>query len=197
MNFSPRLNRLMETLRCLPGVGPKSAQRMAFYLLERDREGAIELAQALQSAVEEIAHCASCRTFSETELCQICANGDRNQQQLCIVENPADVLVMESTGAYQGLYFVLMGHLSPLDGIGPDELGFSQLQQRLQSGLEEVIIALNPTIEGEATAMFIADMAKVAGVAATRLAHGIPMGSELGYMDSNTLAHAMRGRVGV
>ena len=195
MSQSPLLTRLMEALRGLPGVGPKSAQRMAFHLLERDREGALRLARSLQDAVEQIGHCSRCRTLSENTLCNICADTRRNDALLCIVETPADVMALDQVTGFKGKYFVLMGHLSPLDGIGPAELGLDSLEQRLkEGGIDEIILATNPTVEGETTAHYISQMAQEYGVAATRLAHGIPLGGELEYIDGGTLAHAFTGR---
>lgn len=193
--YSPLLSRMMEALRCLPGVGPKSAQRIAFHLLERDREGARHLAEMLQKALEGIRHCKRCRTLSETEVCALCADSSRNGALLCVIETPADVLAVEQATGYRGLYFVLMGHLSPLDGIGPAELGLDRLEQRFAEGeIREVILATNPTVEGEATAHYIADLAREYGVRATRIAHGVPLGGELEYIDSGTLSHAFTGR---
>ncbi len=195
MSQSPLLLQLIEALRCLPGVGPKSAQRMAFHLLERDREGALRLSRVLQDAVERIGHCGQCRTLSEDALCRLCADPARDQGLICIVETPADVLALEQATDYRGHYFVLMGHLSPLDGIGPAELGLDVLEQRLrQGGIREIILATNPTVEGETTAHYISQMAEEYGIQATRLAHGIPLGGELEYIDSGTLAHAFSGR---
>jgi len=193
--MSPLLEQLIDALKCLPGVGPKSAQRMAFYLLERDRHGATALSSALQQAVENIGHCQQCRTLSEHDLCDICNNPSRNEQVLCVIETPSDVFAIEHIGEFRGQYFVLMGHLSPLDGIGPSELGLELLEQRFASGkIEEVILATNPTVEGEATAHYISDMANRHQVLATRIAHGVPLGGELEYIDSSTLAHAFSGR---
>jgi recombination protein RecR len=195
MSYSPLLQQLIETLQCLPGVGPKSAQRMAFYLLERDRSGAVNLAAVLREAMEKIGHCSMCRTFSEADLCSICANPKRDPGLLCIVETPADVLAVEQVSGYRGLYFVLMGRLSPLDGIGPAELGMEFLRQRLQQGnLQEIILATGATVEGEATAHYIADMARSAGVQVTRIAHGVPLGGELDLIDGGTLSHAFNER---
>ena len=195
MSQSPLLNQLIEALRCLPGVGPKSAQRMAFHLLERDRDGASRLSRALQEAVENIGHCKQCRTLSETDICALCANPARDQSLLCIVENPSDVLAIEQATEFKGVYYVLMGHLSPLDGIGPAELGLDRLEQRMrEGGIQEVILATNPTVEGETTAHYISQMAEEFSIPATRLAHGIPLGGELEYIDGGTLAHAFSGR---
>lgn len=195
MAFSPLLMQLIDALRCMPGVGRKSAQRIAFHMLERDRDGASNLAAALTEAVSGIGHCSRCRMLSEHELCTICAAGGRDTSQLCVVESPADVLAIEEATGFRGLYFVLMGHLSPLDGIGPQELGLPQLEERLQSGdVEEMIIATNPTVEGDATAHFLADIAEQRGVRASRIAHGVPLGGELEYVDGGTLSHAFYGR---
>lgn len=189
------IGQLITALRCLPGVGPKSAQRMAFHLLERDRPGARRLAQALSVAAERVGHCASCRTLSETELCRLCAASGRDRAQLCVVESPADVHAIERSATYRGLYFVLMGHLSPLDGIGPREIGLDQLMARLDGGeVGEVILATNSTVEGEATAHYIAEMVRKRGIRATRIAHGVPLGGELEYVDGGTLVHAFAGR---
>ena len=186
---------LIEALRCLPGVGAKSAQRMAFHLLERDREGGARLSQVLGQAMQRIGHCRSCRNFSEDDECAICANASRDASQLCVVETPADLLAIEQATGYRGRYFVLMGRLSPLDGMGPHELGAELLQRRLADGeVREVVIATNPTVEGEATAHWLGQLARTAGVRATRLAHGVPLGGELEYVDRGTLAHAFGSR---
>lgn len=193
--FSPRLQQLMQALRCLPGVGPKSAQRMAFHLLERDRNGARQLAHALSEAVEQVGHCQRCRNFSEADVCGLCRNPGRDATQLCIVESPADVLVLEKAIGYRGLYFVLMGHLSPLDGIGPAELGLDDLARRLDEGqVQEVILATNPTVEGEATSHYLSEMARKRSIRATRLAHGVPLGGELEFLDGGTLSQAFADR---
>ena len=193
--MSPLLQQLIDALKCLPGVGPKSAQRMAFHLLERDRAGAKNLASALEQAVEHIGHCKSCRTLSETDVCAICASSSRDDSVLCVVETPSDVLAIEHIAEFRGKYFVLMGHLSPLDGIGPDELGLDLLEQKLAGGdVRELILATNPTVEGETTAHYISGMAAQHGVEATRIAHGVPLGGELEYIDAGTLAHAFAGR---
>ena len=179
----------------MPGVGRKSAQRIAFHLLERNRQGASGLSAALAQAVEHIGHCGRCRMLSEHATCSICAAKGRDEQQLCVVESPADVLAIEDATSYRGLYFVLMGHLSPLDGIGPQQLGLPLLQQRLQGGtVAELIIATNPTVEGDATAHHLADMAAQCSVSASRIAHGVPLGGELEYVDGGTLLHAFDGR---
>lgn len=195
MAYSPLIDRLMEALRCLPGVGPKSAQRMAFYLLERNREGALNLSKVLREAVEGISNCRRCRTLSETEICALCANEQRDHTQLCVVETPSDVLNIERVTGYRGLYFVLMGHLSPLDGVGPEDIGLDLLAGRLDQGeVKEIILATNSTVEGEATAHYIGEMARRRDIRATRIAHGVPLGGELEYVDSGTLSHAFAGR---
>jgi recombination protein RecR len=179
----------------MPGVGRKSAQRIAFHLLERDRDGATSLASALADAVTGIGHCNQCRMFTEHELCSICAASGRDNAQLCVVESPADVMALEDATGFRGLYFVLMGHLSPLDGIGPDELGLSDLEEQLSGGtVTEMIIATNPTVEGDATAHYLAELASRHDVQASRIAHGVPLGGELEYVDSGTLSHAFYGR---
>jgi len=193
--MSPLLQQLIDALKCLPGVGPKSAQRMAFYLLERDTDGAKKLSQTLTLAVEKIGHCSMCRTLTENELCDICISTSRDGSTLCVIETPADVFAIEHTAEFRGKYFVLMGHLSPLDGIGPAELGLGLLETRLAKGeIKELILATNPTVEGEATAHYISDMAVKHDVLTTRIAHGVPLGGELEYIDSGTLAHAFSGR---
>ena len=197
MSAAPRsaLAGLMDALRCLPGVGPKSAQRMCYHLLERDRDGARRLAAALGAALERIGHCMSCRNLSEQEQCDICRDPARDGALLCVVESPADVQAIEQAAIYRGRYFVLMGHLSPLDGIGPEELGLDRLEQRLAGGgVSEVILATNPTVEGEATAHYIAGRVRARGIAVSRIAHGVPMGGELEYVDGGTLSHAFSGR---
>lgn len=193
--YSPVISELIDALRALPGVGPKSAQRMALQLLERNRKGAQRLAGALTQACEKIGHCESCRTLTEEPICHLCASARRVAAQLCVVEMPADVFALEQSGTYSGKYFVLMGRLSPIDGIGPKELGIHLLEQRFRSGdLEEVIIATNPTMEGEATAHYIAELAKTHQLKVTRIAHGVPLGGELEYIDGGTLAHALACR---
>ena len=189
------LEQLIEALRVLPGVGQKSAQRMAYQLLERNREGGMKLSQALAAAMEKVGHCKSCRDFSETELCATCASASRESSLLCAVENPADRLAIEQATGYRGLYFVLQGRLSPLDGIGPRELGLDLLATRLAQGeVKELIIATNPTVEGEATAHYLAQLARQFDVRPSRLAHGVPLGGELEYVDRGTLAHAFGSR---
>ena len=195
MAHSPRIERLIETLRCLPGVGPKSAQRMTYHLLERDRAGGRQLAEALAEAMDRVGNCSRCRTLTEDTLCGFCASTSRDAALLCVVESPADVAALEQSTGYRGQYFVLMGHLSPLDGIGPRELGMDKLESRLADGeVRELILATNPTVEGEATAHYIADMARAHGIRATRIAHGVPLGGELEYIDGGTLSHAFAGR---
>ena len=195
MNYSPALARLIEALRVLPGVGPKSAQRMAFHLLERNREGGRALARALEEATSRIVHCKRCRMLTEGELCEICSAPRRDSASLCVVESPADVVAVEQSGGYRGRYFVLMGHLSPLDGVGPEQLGVKQLETLLDEGeVREVILATNPTVEGEATAHFIGELVLRRGIRASRIAHGVPVGGELEYVDGGTLAHALAGR---
>lgn len=186
----------MEALRCLPGVGPKSAQRMAFHLLQRDRKGGLRLADALSHAMTEIGHCKECRTFTEHDLCTICPNPKRQENGLlCVVESPADIAAIEATGQYSGRYFVLMGHLSPLDGIGPSDIGLDILDYRLQQGdISEVILATNPTVEGEVTAQYIAELCHLHQVNASRIAHGVPVGGELELVDGTTLSHSLLGR---
>lgn len=192
---APLLNQLMDALRCLPGVGPKSSQRMAFHLLERDRAGAEQLARILGEALERIGRCRRCRTLSETDLCPLCAGNGRDRAQLCVVESPADVLAVEQAAGYRGLYFVLMGHLSPLDGIGPEELGLNELEVRLDQGeINEVILATNLTVEGETTAHYIGEIVRARGIAVSRIAHGVPLGGELEFVDAGTLARAFTGR---
>jgi recombination protein RecR len=195
MLYPPTLERLIEALRCLPGVGPKSAQRMAFHLLERDRDGAREIAAAVGQAIEKLRHCRRCRMFAEGELCPVCTSASRDRSLLCVVESPADVVAIEHSGSFRGCYFVLMGHLSPLDGIGPAQIGIDDLERLLGEGeVREVILATNPTVEGEATAHFLADVAARRGLRASRIAHGVPVGGELEYVDGGTLAHALAGR---
>lgn len=189
------LQQLIESLRCLPGVGPKSAQRMAFHVLERDRDGGRELAKVLADAVENIGHCSRCRTLTEREICRLCENPDRNDAVLCVVENPSDVVAIENATDFRGRYFVLGGRLSPLDGIGPQQIGLGDLASRLNEGeVEELILATTTTVEGEATAHYIGEMAEQRGVAVTRIAHGVPLGGELEFVDGGTLAHAFAGR---
>ena len=198
MKFSPALESLIEALRCLPGVGPKSAQRMSLHLLERDREGAAALAAALSDAVEKIDHCTQCRNFTEFDVCEICSDTRRDQTQICVVESPSDVLALEQSASYRGRYFVLMGHLSPIDGIGPEDIGLDRFHRRVvDERIEEVILATNPSVGGEATAYYLSKLLAPEGVRVTRIAHGVPLGGELEYVDGSTLAHALTGRVPV
>ena len=195
MSSSPSLDALIEALQCLPGIGQKSAQRMALHLIERDQAGARQLANTTLNALEKVSHCQRCRNFADFEICQICASDKRNESLLCVVETPADVLAIEASGAYQGLYFVLLGRLSPLDGFGPDQLGLEILESRLAEGvISEVILATSATVEGDITAQFIADIARKYQLGASRLARGIPIGGELEYVDSGTLSRAVSGR---
>jgi len=191
----PALDALIEALRRLPGVGVKSAQRMAFHLLQHDREGAARLAASLSAAVTNVRHCERCHTFTEGAVCSTCLDASRDARLLCVVETPADQAALERTGSYRGLYFVLMGRLSPLDGIGARDIGLAQLIERADDGVvEEVIIATNFTAEGEATAHVIGETLKARGVKVTRLARGVPIGSELEYVDLGTIAHALVDR---
>lgn len=193
--MSKLLAELIEALRCLPGVGGKSAQRMAFHLLERERGRGLKLAAALEQAMRQIGNCSRCRNFSESEVCELCASSSRDRQVLCVVESPTDLAAIEQATGYRGQYFVLLGRLSPLDGLGPQELGLDVLTQRLAEGeIEEMIIATNPTVEGEATAHYLAQLARAGGIKPTRLAHGVPLGGELEYVDRGTLAHAFGSR---
>ena len=195
MKYSPRLAQLIEALRALPGVGPKSAQRMAFQLLRDGRSAAPTLAQSLEAALASVKPCRRCRMFAEEDLCAICASPQREAGLLCVVETPADVVAVEQSGSYRGRYFVLMGHLSPLDGMGPEQLGVRELEAILdEGGLREVILATNPTVEGEATAHYLAELALRRGVRASRIAHGVPIGGEIEYVDGGTLARALSGR---
>ena len=199
MSFSPLIDDLIESLRCLPGVGRKSAQRMALHILERNREGGAVLAQSLNLALDKVGRCEQCRTHSELPICRLCSQPERHRSTLCIVETPADVLAIEQGAGFKGLYFVLMGHLSPMDGIGPNELGLDVLISRLSDEqITEVIIATNPTIEGDATAHFIhqliSQQPSLQTINVTRIAHGVPIGGELEYVDGGTLAHAFAGR---
>jgi len=198
MKHSPSLARLISALNALPGVGPKTAQRMAFRLLQEGRVAAAELSGALQAALSTVGRCSRCRMLTEGELCSICASPQRDASLLCVVESPADVIAVESSASYRGRYFVLMGHLSPLDGIGPDERGLPQFDRLLAEGaVREVILATNPTVEGEATAHVLAGLAQQRGIASSRIAHGVPIGGELEYVAGGTLAHAFSGRQAV
>ena len=195
MSLSPLTQKLIDALRVLPGVGRKSAQRMALYLLERNREGGLHLAEALSQAMEQVGHCRLCQTLSENELCDICADPARDDGLLCVVQGPLDVLAVEQTG-YRGRYFVLKGNLSPLDGLGPEQIGIPELLARVEQGqdLGEVILATNPTVEGEATAHYIAQLLSPRDLLISRLAHGIPLGGELDLIDGGTLTKAFAGR---
>ena len=195
MKHSPSLAKLIDALRTLPGVGQKTAQRMAFYLLQEGRSGANALAAALCGALEQVRRCGRCRMLTESELCGICSNPQRDVSLLCVVESPSDVVAIEQSGSFRGRYFVLMGHLSPLDGVGPEHLGVRELEALLGVGdVKELIVATNPTVEGEATAHYLSEVAARRSVRATRIAHGVPIGGELEYVDGGTLAHALAGR---
>jgi recombination protein RecR len=191
----PALEQLIESLRCLPGVGPKSALRMAYHLLQRDRKGANGLALSLENALQVLGHCTLCNNFSELPICPLCTSEKREASQLCIVEMPTDLMMMEQTQSYNGMYFVLMGRLSPLDGIGPKEINLDKLIKRVQDGVViEVILATNYTMEGEATAHYISELLKARKIAVSRIARGLPMGGEIEYVDSGTLAQAILER---
>lgn len=193
--FTRLIDQLIDSLKVLPGVGAKSAQRMAFFLLERNRDGALKLSSALAEAMEKVGRCEQCQTFSEEPLCQLCSNERRNKQVLCVVEMPGDIIAIEQSGGFNGQYFVLMGRLSPIEGIGPDEIGIHRLISRIKQGhIEELILAVSPTMEGEATVHYIADSLKDTTLKITRIAHGVPIGGELEFVDGNTLAHAFGGR---
>ena len=195
MKNPPALEQLIESLRCLPGVGPKSAQRMAYYLLQRDRKGASGLALALDNALQVVDHCKLCNTFSEQHVCPLCESAQRDSTVLCVVEMPTDLMMLESTRAYSGMYFVLMGRLSPLDGVGPKEIHLDKLLKRAQDGIvEEVILATNYTVEGDATAHYISELLRARGIKVSRIARGMPMGGEIEYVDTGTLAQAMLER---
>lgn len=194
MSFTPLIRQLIDALRTLPGVGQKSAQRMALQLLERDRSGGLRLAQALTQAMEGVGHCKQCRTLSEDEFCPQCTDPRRDDSLLCVVEGPLDVFAVEQTG-YRGRYFVLKGHLSPLDGLGPEAIGIPELEARIKAGnFSEIILATNPTVEGEATAHYIAQLLGDGDLVLSRIAHGVPLGGELELVDGGTLAHALAGR---
>ncbi|MDA7735923.1 recombination mediator RecR [Porticoccaceae bacterium] len=193
--YGKTIDQLIDALRILPGVGVKSAQRMALQLLEKNREGAFKLAEAVNEAATKVGKCQQCRTLTEHDLCDICSDPSRSDSQLCVVESPADLFAIEQAGGYRGKYFVLLGHLSPIDGIGPEQLGIDKLIERLQSNqVNELILATNLTVEGEATAHFIADKAKSLGVEVSRIAYGVPMGGELEYVDGGTLNLALQSR---
>ncbi len=195
MKRSQLINQLIDSFKCLPGVGNKSAQRMAYYLLEKNRQGALNLSSALNAAAEKVGHCQSCRLLTELDLCEVCSDLSRDEKILCVVESPADVYAIEESNSYQGKYFVLMGHLSPLDGIGPDQLGLPLLFEQIENkNYEEVILATNTTVEGEATAYYIVEQLQTKNINVTRIAHGVPLGGELEYVDGSTLNHAFSGR---
>ncbi len=195
MKNPPALEQLIESLRCLPGVGPKSALRMAYHLLQRDRQGASGLANSLQTALQSVGHCELCNNFSEQPVCPLCSSERRETSQLCVVEMPTDLMMLEQTQSYNGMYFVLMGRLSPLDGIGPKEINLDKLIRRAQDGIvKEVILATNYTNEGEATAHYISELLKLRGISVSRIARGLPMGGEIEYVDSGTLSYALQGR---
>jgi len=195
MRNPPALEHLVESLRCLPGVGPKSALRMAYHLLQRDRKGAAMLAEALNNALQVVSHCSRCNNFSEQPVCPLCASGKRDGSLLCVVEMPTDLLMLEQSHAYQGMYFVLMGRLSPLDGVGPKEIHLDRLIKRAQDGIvEEIILATNYTVEGEATAHYVSQLLHARGLKVSRIARGLPMGGEIEHVDSGTLAQAMMER---
>ena len=195
MSFSPLIRQLIDALRGLPGVGPKTAQRMALNLLERDRDVARHLAHVLESAMDGVGYCSRCRTLSETDVCELCDDPRRDDALLCVLQSPADVWAVEMAGSFRGRYFVLKGHLSAIDGLGPDEIGIPALLDRVEgSAVSEVILATNPTVEGEATAHYIAGLLKPLGIKVSRIAHGVPLGGELEFIDGGTLAHALAGR---
>jgi recombination protein RecR len=195
MNSSPLIDQLIEAFRCLPGVGPKSAQRMSLHLLERSREGGAKLVEALDQALQHVSNCKQCRTLTEEDVCRICASASRNRKICCVVESPADIFAIEQSGTFRGIYYVLMGHLSPIDGIGPEQLGVNQLLAKVSDGeVEEVIIACNPTVEGDATAYYLAEQMKSTNILVSRIAHGVPVGGELEFVDGGTLSHAFAGR---
>ena len=195
MKNPPALEQLIDSLRCLPGVGPKSALRMAYYLLQRDRKGAAKLGQSLENALQVLGHCTLCNNFSEASICPVCESERRDATQLCVVEMPTDLMMMEQTQSYTGMYFVLMGRLSPLDGIGPKEINLDKLIKRAQDGVvKEVILATNYTVEGEATAHYISELLKTRNIAVSRIARGLPMGGEIEYVDSGTLSMSLMGR---
>jgi len=195
VNSSPLIDQLIEAFRCLPGVGPKSAQRMTLHLLERNRSGGQKLSDSLSVAISEVGNCIHCRTLTEENICRICANRSRNQKICCVVESPADIFAIEQSASFRGIYFVLMGHLSPIDGIGPEQLGIAQLLDKVDnSDIEEIIIACNPNVEGDATAYYIAEQLKNSKVQVSRIAHGVPVGGDLEFVDGSTLTYAFEGR---
>ncbi len=188
------IDQLTEAFRCLPGIGPKSAQRMVWHLLERDRDGGKKLASTMLEAMQRVSHCQQCHNFSEEEICSLCRSASRDDTLLCVVESPADVLAIEQSGSFRGKYFVTMGNLSPIDGIGPDEIGVDALMRRSSQQVTEVILAMSSTVEGEATAHYLGELLKASHVTVSRIAHGIPIGGELEYVDGGTLTHALQGR---
>jgi len=188
------IDQLIDALRILPGIGPKSAQRMVFHLLERNRDGARRLAEKLSLAMDRVHHCKACRNFAEEDLCAVCVSEKRDNELLCVVEHPGDVSAIEQTGHYRGKYFVLMGTLSPIDGIGPSELGIDELLERCREGVTEVILAVSSSVEGEATAHYISELIKLRHIQVSRIAQGIPIGGDLELVDGGTLGHAMNGR---
>jgi recombination protein RecR len=193
--YSPLLNQLIQALQCLPGVGTKSAQRMAFHLLDKDREGGGRLSNVLEQALRSIRNCENCRMLTEERLCRFCSSDRREPSQICVIETPADLLAIEQSGAYRGRYFVLMGHLSPIDGIGPSELGLELLERRFrEEAFSEVVLATSVTVEGDATAHLVATLAHKHGLRATRIAYGVPVGGELEFVDGGTLSRALSGR---
>ena len=195
MKNPPALEQLIDSLRCLPGVGPKSALRMAYYLLQRDRSGAAKLGNSLENALQVLGHCTLCNNFAEADTCPLCESEKRDATQLCVIEMPTDLMMMEQTQSYNGMYFVLMGRLSPLDGVGPKEINLDKLIKRAQDGVvNEVILATNYTVEGEATAHYISELLKTRNIAVSRIARGLPMGGEIEYVDSGTLSMALLGR---
>ncbi len=195
MQETSLLQNLIDAFKCLPGVGAKTAQRMAFHILENNRSAGKYLAKSLNEAVDKVGHCSQCRTFTENKTCRICLDVSRSANQLCIVESPADVLAIEQAADYRGFYFVLLGKLSPLDGVGPEDLGLDQLEKILDKGkVTELILATNPSVEGEVTAHYISQLAIQRNIKTTRIAHGVPIGGELDYVDSGTLSHAFEGR---
>lgn len=195
MKFSPIIENLIQSLCCLPGIGPKSAQRIAFYLLEKNKTGALNIAKSIETAVHKISNCKKCRILCDSALCNICTNNNRDTSLLCVVEHPIDVISIEQTSSYNGLYFVLLGKLSPIDGVGPHNIGIELFKERLQNeAIKEIIMATNTTIEGEATAYYLSDLAKNYNISVTRLAHGIPLGGELEYTDTNTISRAIATR---
>jgi len=195
MSFSPLVDELIESLRCLPGVGSKSAQRMALQLLERDRRSAARLSIAITASLEGVGRCQQCQNLAEQDICSVCSNERRNTGQVCVVETPSDLMAIEQSGNFNGRYFVLMGHLSPIDGIGPEEIGIDKLLRLIDdASIHELILATNSTVEGDATALYIADILEGRDILVTRIAHGIPVGGQLGYVDGGTLGHALAGR---